>query len=93
MVTAQKLNPKDRKRVNEQLYDLCRVRHPHIPLADIAGFLKPLGITFEEAILCGRDGRATFDLFKDEQEIGNSILVLTWYKGEAATYEIVAYLS
>lgn len=93
-----KLKAKDRMAVNAKLADLCRNRHPHLPLTDIAGYLKPLGIKFEDAIYCGNEGRCNIELewneryhlfFMDEdtsflsfQPVSNSVLVFYWLKGE-----------
>jgi hypothetical protein len=87
-----KLLTADRKRMNDALHTLSSVRHPAIPLASIAQIIAPL--TMEEFILCGSEGHATIELFKDDINLTNSWLVLYWSKGELTpTYEINAYLS
>ena len=89
-----RLTPKQRKDVNGKLHTLCRNRLPHIPLADINGFLAPHGLRVEEALLMGRDGQASMTLFAGAVEVSNSVLWLSWLKGDVTgTYEITAYLS
>lgn len=85
-----KLNAKIRKAINSALSDLCRVRHEAIPIADLDKLLLTHGLqSTEPAIYCGRDGRANLEVGAD-----NSLLVLTWYKGDVdGRYEIVAYMS
>jgi len=63
--------------------------HPHIPVADIDRILTDAGFDpLEEAIYCGRDGRAT-------AQVGpRTWLALSWHRMEVTgCYEIVAYLS
>lgn len=89
-----KLTAKNRKLVNERLFDISRVRHVSIPMKDIGDVLRMVGLKIEEAILCGRDSRATFNLYQEEEEVSNSMLVLSWYKDYSqTTYEINCYLS
>lgn len=89
-----KITTAERKKVNDALYEISRHRHPHIPTGAISQALALAGVKTEEAIYCGRESRATMDLWKGDTEVSNSLLVLSWYKGtQTATYEINAYLS
>lgn len=88
-----KITAKERKIVNDRLYDINARRHPHIPLKDIGDVLAVVGLRIEDAIYCGREGRASNELYKGEEQVENSLLILSWYKGESNTYEITSYLS
>lgn len=45
-------------------------------------------------LLCGREGRVTFDLGPEEGRVfSNAALVLMWHKFDTGRYEVVAYVS
>lgn len=94
MRTVTRLRPVVRTDLNNAISDLCRGMHDAIPLAGIQAILERGGMRLEEAILCGRQGNTRFDLFMGDDEVDNSVLVLTWYKHDTTgRYEVVAYLS
>jgi hypothetical protein len=77
------------KKVNNALFDLCKIYHQGIPLDSIDEILTSNGFhSLEEGIYCGRDG-------KINEEIGGGVyLALTWHKMDVTgSYEIVAYVS
>ncbi len=90
-----KLTTKQRKTINDALYHLCLSRHDGIPTAAIGAILEPHGLHLEDGIYTGREGRCTEPvLTPDNSELENSLLVLSWCKGEnTGTYEINSYLS
>ena len=80
--------------MNVALTALCGRRHLWIPTADIANILEPHGLKIEDAIFCGREGRANCEIFHGDINISNAWLVLYWKKGDVvADYEITAYVS
>jgi hypothetical protein len=87
-----KLTAKERNTVNRLLSDLP-LFSTAIPIDGMQNVLDTIGVMFvKDFILCGREGRATFDLFRNGQELPH-MLVLTWYKFDTGRYEIVAYVS
>ena len=96
--TVSRLSAKDRQRANDKIHGLTQGYGP-IPCDAIEDVLIAVGYRTEDYILCGREGRATFNLYAadDKDCIGetcpNSMLVLTWYKVAPHKYETVAYLS
>jgi transcription antitermination factor NusG len=93
-VVAPKIDKKDKKEINDYLYDLGKQYHKSIPLDDIRANLQAHGLDIEDAILTGRDGRDTFDLTMGGQIVSNSMLMMSWHKMEpSGNWEINAYLS
>jgi hypothetical protein len=93
-VVAPKIDKKDKKEINDYLYDLSKQYHKSIPLDDIRANLQAHGLDIEDAILTGRDGRDTFDLTMGGQIVSNSMLMMSWHKMEpSGNWEINAYLS
>ena len=90
-----KITTKQRKQINDQLYALCLNRHDGIPTGAINAILEPHGFHLEDGIYTGRNGRCTEPvLTPDNKELENTMLVLSWDKGEqTGTYEINSYLS
>ena len=89
-----RLMKEEKDRLTEALLDLGTY-HIGIPLREISLVLNSAGLKLEEAILCGREGRATFDLFHVHTgfSVLNTMLCLSWYKMESGHYEITLYLS
>lgn len=83
-----------RTSINSALSDLTRPRLPHIPMGDITAVLAHHNLSFEDCILCGREGRSTHELECDGSPVENAMLVLNWLKGDHdGSYEVIAYVS
>ena len=98
-----------RNRVNRVLAPIGRTFHEKIPLNDIFQACTNVGLqplqedgTPWSGILCGDNGRTTFDLAFIERErpgyhtstpVQNAVLVLEWHRMSSGTYEINTYLS
>lgn len=86
-------------RANRALSDLTSRYYSAIPLDRIFDAVESAGFAFDpeeqQCILCGREGRATWQLFSpDTKRQVNHMLVLNWYKMDVTgRYEIVAYVS
>jgi hypothetical protein len=86
------------KRANDALHDLTAKQYfSAIPLDRIYDIIEEAGLTFDaeekSCILCGREGKATWELFFDGKP-AKRMLVATWYKMEqTGRYEVVAYVS
>jgi hypothetical protein len=84
---------------NDQLHDLTHGRYFHgVPLDEIFAAVERAGFHLDpqekECILTGRDGRATWDLYRAPGQPLNHMLVLTWHKMEVTgRYEVVVYVS
>lgn len=85
-------------RANRILDALTRNKyHSAIPLDRIFDAVESNGLTIDSeeraCLLCGRDGRATWDLFW-EGKPANRTLVVTWHKMDVTgRYEVVSYVS
>lgn len=85
-------------RANRMLGELTTNKyHSAVPLDRIFDIVESVGFAFDpeeqSCILCGRDGRATWDLFW-EGEHARRVLVVTWHKMDVTgRYEVVAYVS
>ena len=71
--------------------------HSAVPLDRIFDACEAVGFAFDSeekaCFLCGRDGRATWDLFW-EGKPARRMLVLSWHKMDVTgRYEVVAYVS
>jgi hypothetical protein len=95
-----KLSHRELKALSDHVHKTCRGYHQSIPLAFLQAGFESFGISMEEFILCGHEGRATINLHRFDLETGevlasieNSMLVLMWYKMESGNYEVTAYLS
>lgn len=67
-----------------------------VPITEMIEICESAGFVISEddrsMILCGREGKATVDLYQDGKT--KNTLVFTWYKMEATgRYEVVAYVS
>ena len=86
------------RKANDTLHDLtARQYFSAIPLDRIYDIVEGAGFTFDAeekfCILCGREGRATWELFYKDRP-ANRMLVITWYKMDiTGRYEVVAYVS
>ena len=90
------INRTARKHINEYLYAVGRTYHAAIPLQAIFDVIAQH--TGEQVIqedgtpwsgvLCGREGRATFEISNLRQA-----LQLSWYKLESGSYEVTAYIA
>jgi hypothetical protein len=85
-------------RANRTLHELASNKyHSAVPLDRIYDAVESVGLTIDPeeraCILCGREGRAAWDLFW-EGKPAKQALVLTWYKMDVTgRYEVVAYVS
>ncbi len=85
------------KRANNALHDLISGQYfSAIPLDRLYDICEAQGFTFDAeskaCFLCGRDGRATWELFQDGRS-AKRMLVVTWHKMDSGRYEVVAYVS
>lgn len=86
-------------RANNALFDLITHKYfSAIPLDRIYDIVEAAGFTFEaeekQCMLCGRDGRATWELFAPNGHAVNHMLVVEWHKMErSGRYEVNAYVS
>lgn len=89
---------KNARKSNDALYDLTANRYfSAIPLDQVYGIVEKEGFSFgegdQDCILCGREGKATWELFCGDKP-ANRMLVLTWYRMDVTgRYEVVAYVS
>lgn len=90
---------KDRaaSKANRELDELVRNKYfSAIPLDRIYDIVETSGLSFmpedKECILCGREGRATWDL-RWNNKSADKMLVLSWYKMPSGKYEVVPYIS
>lgn len=84
------LAAKDKKRLNRFVCGVSsQNRRVGDGVGDIVEFLKNEGLTTEEFILCGREGKANFPLVRGNTEIKNTLLCIGWYEGRLE----FAYLS
>lgn len=87
-MTAQIYKAKDKRKINNALYDLTTNRYfDAIPVAQINAILEPFEMKMEDGIYCGADGHL------NEQLADNVWLAMTWHKMPSGRYEIVAYVS
>jgi hypothetical protein len=92
--------PKACKKVNAALMELTVNRYErHVPLGRVREALNALGFELldEEGapwsgLLCGDEGRATFDLSYLGTPVPR-VLVLSWYRMPSGNFETVAYVS
>ena len=95
-----------RNRVNKALAPVGKNFHETIPLTDIFKVCTDNGLqsvqedgTPWSGILCGDDGRTTFDLVAidrmllETKPVDNAVLVLEWHRMPSGRYEINTYLS
>jgi hypothetical protein len=86
------------RRANDALHDLVAKRYfSAIPLDRIYDIIEESGFAFDaedkSCILCGREGKATWELFHEGRP-AKRMLVVTWYKMDVTgRYEVVAYVS
>jgi hypothetical protein len=87
-------------KANDALHDLTHSKYfSAIPLDRIYDIVETAGFDFEieekQCMLCGREGKATWELFAPEtQRPVNHMLVVTWHKMDVTgRYEVVAYVS
>lgn len=96
-----RLKVEDKRKINGELYELCKVYYAAIPLKDInriiratvGGELLNEDSTPLSCLLCGDDSRAMFDIGKPGITYWNSKLYMSWYRMPSGKYEIVAYIS
>jgi hypothetical protein len=89
-----KINAKTRKLINDALYEMCKRRQRSIPLADINTLLSQHGMQTEDYILCGTNSNANIDVFTADGQEVNTMLALSWLKGDHdQQWEVNAYLS
>lgn len=81
-----------RKKLNNRIADAVKGMKDAIPMADLSSILATEGITMEECLLCGREGKANIDLYHGQETV-NGWLCLTWYKHDTGRYDLTAYLS
>ena len=95
-----------RKKANAAIYALTANKYfTAVPLDALVRACEEAGYAFDEeeiaCILCGREGRATWSLYRTTEVPGygtfreavNAMLVLTWYKMPSGRYEVVSYVS
>ena len=105
-VVSERLEPKDRSKVNADLSTLFKNRYPQSigqGLAEIADVLDYFNLEIDEAIsISGDSGRKTFHLqrrakaadpFTPGPQISNTILAMSWHKMQSGNFEFNAYLS
>lgn len=86
------------KLANNALHDLTAKSYfSAIPLDRIYDIIEESGFSFDaeekSCILCGREGKATWELFAEGRS-ANRMLVVTWHKMDTTgRYEVVAYVS
>jgi len=83
------------KSVNAALYEMSKVYHEAIPLSAMFELCEKVGLepvcedgTPWSGFLCGREGRAVFEL-KDCRKS----LVVSWYKMPSGRYEVTPYVA
>jgi len=79
-------------KAQNRLTEMSRTYHDRIPVQEMRQAVSPA--TFdEEFILCGREGRTTFDLTENGKSL-NFMLCVSWYRMDVSgRYEVSAYLS
>lgn len=96
-----RLTSKHRNAINTVICPLGATFHDAIPLGAIDQACRAAGVMLvDEAnqpwqgLLCGREGRAMFNLASTGGEpIDNAAVVLTWMRFDSGRYEVVSYVS
>lgn len=91
--------PRAATRANKALHALTHGQYfSAIPLDRIYDIVERAGFAFDaeeqQCMLCGRDGRATWELFASDGRALNHMLVVEWHKMDVTgRYEVNAYVS
>lgn len=102
-----RLNPRDRKQINNRLRKISSEKYDAIPLDEIFQVIEDHGcVVLQEdntkwsGFLCGREQQTYFPVALEETEkegafepVNNAMLALYWYQFETGRYEVIAYIS
>ena len=91
---------KEKNKINRALEPvLAPIYFTQIPLEAIFDTIKKHGyVVVDEAgepwtgFICGREGRATFDIVSQNGIASKYALQLSWYKMESGRYEVTSYV-
>lgn len=90
---------KEARKANDGIYDLIHNKYfSAVPLDRLFDLVEAAGFAFDpddkQCILCGRTGKASWNLRDKAGRDVDHVLVLQWHKMEpSGRYEIVSYVS
>lgn len=96
-----KLTKKEKKYIQDGLYEISMVYHDSIPVGKIENILNGLGFhliqedgTPFSGFFCGREGSCYLQFADEDNNTPKCVIALQWYRiGDAILYEINCYLS
>jgi hypothetical protein len=94
------MNMREKNKINRDLGKVLKpIYFDQIPLGDIFDTIKSHGyVVVDEAgepwsgFICGREGRATFDIVSQNGVASKYGLQLSWYKMPSGRYEVISYV-